>query len=36
MTNIMSYHFTAVHTGDENPGNEHSLDNQEKAVEIAE
>lgn len=36
MTNIMSYHFTAVHTGDENLGNEHSLDNQEKAVEIAE
>ena len=36
MTNIMSYHFTAVHTEDENLGNEHSLDNQEKAVEIAE
>ena len=36
MTNIMSYHFTAVHTGDENLGNEQSLDNQEKAVEIAE
>lgn len=36
LTNIMSYHFTAVHTDDETLGNELSLDSQEETVEIAE